>query len=173
MNVTIAATSGWTNPRRLCRESLSFVLCVVCLSSGSVRAQGTRADYERASHLRELTRGKVFQASVEPHWFAGNEKFWYANALADGKREIIVVDAVKGTREKVSEAPTATTQTQPATRPSTQPRRRRRSAGGADSPDGKWSIIVKDENLVLRSKATGDEFPLSDDGKAADGNETI
>ena len=64
----------------------------------TVGAQGTKRDYERADGLKALTEGKVFRANVDPHWFDDNNKFWYRNDLADGAREFIVVDAVKGER---------------------------------------------------------------------------
>jgi dipeptidyl aminopeptidase/acylaminoacyl peptidase len=68
-------------------------------ATGPVLAQGTAADYERASRLSQRTRDKVFKARVEPHWFDGDNKFWYRNDLAGGKREFVLVDAVRGTRE--------------------------------------------------------------------------
>ena len=62
-------------------------------------AQGTKADYERANGLRKATTNKVFKSRITPNWFADNARFWYRNELADGMREFILVDAVKGTRE--------------------------------------------------------------------------
>lgn len=59
-------------------------------------AQGTRADYERANTLQKRTQNTVFKAGVKAHWFAGNTRFWYRNDLADGAREFVVVDAVRG-----------------------------------------------------------------------------
>ncbi len=40
----------------------------------------------------------MFRAHVEPHWFAGNTRFWYVNELAAGGREFVVVDAEQGKR---------------------------------------------------------------------------
>src|SRR5689334_12269458 len=40
----------------------------------------------------------VYKASVEPHWFGNNTRFWYMNALRGGTREFILVDADAGTR---------------------------------------------------------------------------
>jgi len=42
--------------------------------------------------------GRVYKASIDPHWFADNTCFWYRNDLREGKREFIVVDAVRGLR---------------------------------------------------------------------------
>ncbi|MBC8373768.1 MAG: prolyl oligopeptidase family serine peptidase [Planctomycetes bacterium] len=61
-------------------------------------AQGTRSDYKRAEALQRRTANTVFKNRVEPHWFADNAQFWYRNKLRGGKREFIVVDAVKGSR---------------------------------------------------------------------------
>src|SRR5688572_23807075 len=43
---------------------------------------------------------KIFRDKVEPHWFAGNTKFWYHVDLGDKKREFILVDAENGTRSR-------------------------------------------------------------------------
>ena len=42
---------------------------------------------------------------VTPHWFANNTRFWYENELPGGAREIIVVDAQTGARERVEKPP--------------------------------------------------------------------
>lgn len=73
----------------------SLVLSLTTITLG----QGTASDYERAENLQKDLRNKVFKAKVEPHWFAGNTKFWYRNDLAEGKREFFLVDAEQGTRE--------------------------------------------------------------------------
>jgi dipeptidyl aminopeptidase/acylaminoacyl peptidase len=62
-------------------------------------AQGTRADYERAASLRQLTQNKVFHSRVDPHWFTNQARFWYRNDLPDSGREFILVDAQKATRQ--------------------------------------------------------------------------
>jgi dipeptidyl aminopeptidase/acylaminoacyl peptidase len=46
----------------------------------------------------EWRSGKVYKETVQPHWFAQNTKFWYRNDLPAGKKEFILVDAVKGNR---------------------------------------------------------------------------
>jgi len=38
----------------------------------------------------------------------------------------------------------------------------------ADSPDGKWTAFVKDHNVVLRDRKSGDEVSLSREGKPGD-----
>ena len=66
-------------------------------------AQGTQADFDRAAKLGSRFAGKVTRDRVEPTWFENNTKFWYRNDLAGGKKEFVIVDVVKGTREVVLE----------------------------------------------------------------------
>jgi hypothetical protein len=187
-------------------------------------AQGRPDDYTRADGFRERTRGKVFRNHVEPHWFAGNHRFWYRNDLADGAREFLVVDAEKGTRQPAfdharvaealtkalkkprdashlpidrieiaedgtlrfeadgktwrfdpetiaiepSEALAKADEPEPCPRPGAGPRfpRARR---GLESPDARWAVFVKDHDLFLRNKESGEEFTLSAEGSADDG----
>jgi dipeptidyl aminopeptidase/acylaminoacyl peptidase len=195
----------------------------------AARAQGTLADYERANRLAGLTRNKVFKASVEPHWLAGNTSFWYRNDLTGGAREFVLVDAVRGKREPAFDharlAAALSQQTgkevkpthlplvaldfaeggailrlqvgdkvwrcdkamydlqedkAPLAVPAARPRKpefpgRRRPGGGpgpgrsSRSPDGRWSALIKEHNVYVRSQETGEEFALSKDGKADDG----
>src|SRR6478736_4391859 len=79
-------------------QHISFVLVFLCFGAFA-SAQGTKSDYERADKLGGLVQGKVFKAKVTPHWLEGNSRFWYRNDLAEGKREFVLVDAEKGTRE--------------------------------------------------------------------------
>ncbi len=43
-------------------------------------------------------RPRVYRDSVEPNWFANNDRFWYRVNASAGAYEFIVVDAVAGTR---------------------------------------------------------------------------
>ena len=80
---------------------ISFAL----FCAGSVFAQGTKADYERAASLAKRTEGKVFRARVEPHWLPGGDSFWYRVEVAPGKFENVFVDCVKGERRAGYEPP--------------------------------------------------------------------
>src|SRR5580700_7130764 len=42
--------------------------------------------------------GLIFKMRIAPHWFDGDNRFWYRNDLAGGAREFILVDAEHGTR---------------------------------------------------------------------------
>jgi dipeptidyl aminopeptidase/acylaminoacyl peptidase len=177
----------------------------------------------------------VFKDRVTPHWFDGDQRFWYRNDLRGGAKEFVVVDAERGTRAPAFDhrrlaaalsaaglecrhdrlpfdtiqftedrtavrfaaggdawecrlgsyvcAKTATAgDEQPATASAPQsaagpaPGRtgRRgppRSAppgdapgGPARSPDGRWTALVKDHDVFLKS-ADGAEVRLSEDGE--------
>lgn len=201
-------------------------------------AQGTKGDYERASKLRERTRGKVLKATVTPHWFDENNRFWYRNNLGDDKREFILVDAREGKRapafdhaalaealakatgkpqdaaklpfEDIYFAGTAihfraadkTWKFEPESKTiseaelpaeakasdSDEPRRgrggargrrgrrggrggQRGSPRGASSPDGRWTVEIKDNNIHLRDTKSGEESQLTKDGSAPDSYE--
>ena len=48
--------------------------------------------------LAQSSIPRVYRAEIEPHWFAGNTRFWYRNDNPDQSREFIVVDAAQGIR---------------------------------------------------------------------------
>lgn len=93
-------------PRRIARNfnrSYLYIALYSLISASAVfdaeaRAQGTIADYDRADRLAETVRGKVYRDRVIPHWFAGNDRFWYRVDLAGGVKEFLVVDAIKKER---------------------------------------------------------------------------
>jgi len=41
----------------------------------------------------------VYRDRLEPHWFADNTRFWYRVETGPGRREFVLVDAVKGRRQ--------------------------------------------------------------------------
>jgi len=85
---------------RLCTTTVRSMLTLALLCAcTALWAQGTRLDFERANNLRRLTENKVFKTRVQPHWLAGNTRFWYRNDLVGGTRQFVLVDAVKGTRQ--------------------------------------------------------------------------
>ena len=44
--------------------------------------------------------GRAYKASITPHWAKDNSHFWYKNDLPDGKRQFVLVDLRKGSREE-------------------------------------------------------------------------
>ena len=85
---------GTTSPFAL----LAFGAALVLASGPLARAQGSRADYERAAGLRTATANKVFRDRVDAHWLADGGKFWYELKTGPASREYVLVDAEKGER---------------------------------------------------------------------------
>src|SRR4029450_5963774 len=70
-----------------------------------VAAQGTKADYDRANSVRFWTSGKVKNAAIEANWTPDGTAFWYSRdgeGAGEGKKEFVLVDTAKGTREIVT-----------------------------------------------------------------------
>jgi dienelactone hydrolase len=122
-------------------------------------AQGTAEDYERANTLEKQFGNKVFRDKVAPNWFGNGTKFWYRVDLPLNKKEFVVVDCVKGTKEIVTEdkLPKATTAEK------AEPILQKRPRSGT-SPDGKWNAAIEKGNVVLRDAATNAETKLTTDG---------
>ncbi|MBY0460283.1 MAG: hypothetical protein K2V38_23450, partial [Gemmataceae bacterium] len=82
------------------RRPIALLIPLVMFALGpGARGQGTKADYERANTVGQWTAGKVTSAKVAANWTPDNKQFWYQNA----KKEFVLVDVVKGTREVVAE----------------------------------------------------------------------
>src|SRR5579859_5694969 len=77
------------------RSVFPFAIAILPSLTLAAWAQGTREDYARANSLRERVVGKVFRASVTPHWIGESDRFWYRNDLPEGRREFVLVDPVK------------------------------------------------------------------------------
>ncbi len=76
---------------RLFAQTLVSLFAFVQVGA-AVNAQGTDADYKRAATIGRDIASKVYRAAVKPHWI-DEDRFWYRNDLAGGKREFILVDA--------------------------------------------------------------------------------
>ncbi|HEV3146569.1 MAG TPA: DPP IV N-terminal domain-containing protein, partial [Gemmataceae bacterium] len=88
--------------RGLRRQELSplhlpAVLLLVFIPIGSVRSD-ENLDSPQRRPGGPGARG-VYKATITPHWFADNTRFWYRNDLRGGNREFIVVDADRGSRQ--------------------------------------------------------------------------
>jgi dipeptidyl aminopeptidase/acylaminoacyl peptidase len=89
--------------RAMNRHLLDWTLRVVVIAAAAAGprtcvAQGTLDDYTRADALREQARGKVFGGHIEPHFYAGGDRFWYRGDRAGSGHEFLVVDALAATR---------------------------------------------------------------------------
>jgi dipeptidyl-peptidase-4 len=58
-----------------------------------------RKAYDRAFSFAATVKGKVQRASVKPHWFQNNTRFWYKNDLGGAAKEFIVVDVQRGQKQ--------------------------------------------------------------------------
>ncbi|MBX3441888.1 MAG: prolyl oligopeptidase family serine peptidase [Planctomyces sp.] len=73
-------------------------LCLLWLMPGVSSAQGTRADYERASALQAQTADKVFRDNVELRWLPGGTHAWYRVRTGPSTVEWVLVDLPAGER---------------------------------------------------------------------------
>jgi dipeptidyl-peptidase 4 len=147
-----------------------LLLAVGFVLPQSSAAQGTKADYQRALAYRQKMANTMARAKVEPHWFENGDKFWYKNDLPGGKKEFVLVDAVKGTRQVVAEDELPKTKT-PSEAPdldrlaATRSQRSGALRDGADSPDGQWTAFIKGWNVWLRDRKSREETQLSTVGR--------
>jgi len=135
---------------------------VVSALLSSALAQGTLEDYERAEKLRERTRNKVFKTKLEPHWFPDGKAFWYRNKLAGGTQEVIRVDCTTGEREVVADPDTL-----PKASPPAKKKGKRKPGPSRRSPDGAWEARIREHNLFVHHRESGEEFALTEDGSEA------
>jgi dipeptidyl aminopeptidase/acylaminoacyl peptidase len=95
----------------------------------------------------------------EHHTYAGH--VWLATDTKD--RPLAVFQATRGPGTAVVDGkpPTTKPSSPPALAPSAPP-------SGPQSPDGKWLVLLKEDNLFLHENAGGKELALSEDGKPGD-----
>jgi dipeptidyl-peptidase 4 len=105
----------------------------------------------------------VSPGRVRPNWISGTDRFWYQTRTPTAK-EYVVVDLVVGRRELVSEPGQAPEALSAAMTNAGEPSPD--SFGESISPDGRWSVSARDNNLVVRDLRTGAEHQLTDDGVA-------
>ena len=73
------------------------------LSSGDLAGRPSQGDEDEdlSPAARTTPRGNdrgVYRDRVEPHWFGDNTRFWYRVETGPGRREFVLVDAIKGRR---------------------------------------------------------------------------
>jgi dipeptidyl aminopeptidase/acylaminoacyl peptidase len=139
----------------LCRTAL-LLLSLGC----SAWAQGTRADYDRAASLSERFRGKVPGLEIKPRWSEDGSRLLYTVDRRDGTRETVLVDVEKGSRERTAETRGF------AAAPAEPPQKAAVPTPSETSPDGRWTVVLKDYNLRLRPRQGGEEATLTSDGSA-------
>jgi dipeptidyl-peptidase-4 len=107
------------NSSRIARTPLSFGAWITFFLAamafvGSVPAQGTKADYDRAQSLARRTEQKIFRTTLQANWLPGTNQFWYRIQTGPEQFEYVLVEAATGkiTRAKDAQAlglPTAAT----------------------------------------------------------------
>jgi dipeptidyl aminopeptidase/acylaminoacyl peptidase len=167
------------------------------------RVSLTKDDYHKAVSLQwnNLNNKKIFNISVQPHWFDNEKGLWYNYYSPKGKeyRKILfdgmvedrlfdhekvaqVLNEMTGDTLKPNDLPLGDLQithqdtltfrlngqsyylSLPDHKIDSLPRRRADNYFESVSPDGQWIAYAKDDNLVVKSVATGKEHPLSSDG---------
>ncbi|MCR4373982.1 MAG: S9 family peptidase [Acidobacteria bacterium] len=90
--------------RRLAWMTAAAVVAgaVVWTSASNVVAQAgaqadIRAEYDRATSLRERTQGLAIDVAETPVWLEGTSKFWYRKSVAGGS-SFVLVDAAAATK---------------------------------------------------------------------------
>ena len=147
---------------------MAVVFLWLALSLPNANAQGTQADFDRAAGLGKRYAGKVTRNFVEPTWYENGTRFWYTISLPEGKKEYVVVDVAKGTREVVAAPPKMDKGTRIDESPDEPIVAKQPPRGSGTSPDGKWQVAIRDFNVVLIDAKEKTETKLSTDGKADD-----
>jgi dipeptidyl-peptidase 4 len=149
-------------------------LFLILASLAPVRADtdGSQADYDRANNLDQHTRNLLPTANVDPRWSPDASTLWYSLHI-DNKTTYILINTATGAREERTTEPTfpslpSTPATQPTTHPSTQPATRPARQGrqfnpfrAANSPDGHYTALIRNNNIVLRDRHTEEITPLT------------
>src|SRR5947208_7414338 len=74
-----------------------LVLGLILFCAAPARAQGTRADYERAAQFLTGDLGKLVQgADIRPTWIEDSDQFWYQKPGLD--TEFVLINTTKITR---------------------------------------------------------------------------
>lgn len=76
-----------------------FPLLALIFLPGPIGAQGTKADYHRALHLREQAPDALLRGSVDAKWAPDGSSFWYQADVANDDVEFVLVHPMSGKRE--------------------------------------------------------------------------
>ncbi|WP_051293040.1 S9 family peptidase [Olivibacter sitiensis] len=122
--------------------------------------------YARAMELDSLSKDIVYKYTVDAHWAADGNSFWYENKLMGNTSEYIEIQAATGKRSTLVSAPR-----QDELQQGPRPRRRRQQTDfvhGSQSPDGQWEAFMEKGNLFVKGTASGQVKQLTKDGTEAD-----
>ncbi len=138
-----------------------FAAAIACFAFAlPLFAQGTQADYDRMNGLRERFANKVFGERVEPKFYDDGT---FSFELEPGGKQsgLVLVDPGKATGSGVKAEDLKGKKLAEAPKPVPNPPRQR----GGESPDGKWTMFIKDFNIGIRNKESKEETILSTDGR--------
>lgn len=117
--------------------------------------QPSRADYEAAAALLPGNlQGLVKNEHVEPHWDLQSHRFWYKRDGASGP-EHVFVDTRSGAK-----SPASADVAEPAASAEAAASDRSLLA----SPDGRYAVFAREDNLFVRDLSSGAERQLTSDG---------
>ncbi|WP_316794248.1 prolyl oligopeptidase family serine peptidase [Pedobacter frigoris] len=148
-------------------------LFIFCLGSIlSVNGQNSRvayspapaellANYKRALMLDTAVSKNIYNTSLTPHWKSDGKSFWYVKSSADQKEEIFEVNVATGVKSKISERPPLTNA---ANRQRNRSFSRRSDSVSYRSPDSKWFISVRNNNVFLIDNVNQSSRQLTTDG---------
>lgn len=148
------------------RKYLIPILLFASLAISNLHAQESIADdYARAYSLPEKYKNAVPNANISPRWI-DKTQFWYVRNES-GKEQYVLVNAAKKTRIAMPD-----TMKQRLLSENTRrwPSRywaemdEERTGDSIPSPDGKHIAFIKNSNIYVKEKSTGNEKALSMDG---------
>ena len=79
---------------------ISRTLTLLFALTISLRAQGSKEDYERADNLGKRFSGKVFRDRVDAKWIDGKEQFWYRIRTGPKTERFVLINAATGERKE-------------------------------------------------------------------------
>ena len=83
---------------------LALALALAALAAGA-QEKVTVANYAQAERFSTKKVGQmVYSTSVRPHWFKGDDRFWYSYKTSAGTRYWLV-DPAKGTKKELFDLP--------------------------------------------------------------------
>ncbi len=98
--MTTLGTAGETSSSWSLHRLIPCFALLIALSGGDARAQGSKADYERAFGIRRTTDGKLLNARLSANWLTNGTRFWFRRQTdTNGSSAFILVDASNGMKQ--------------------------------------------------------------------------
>jgi hypothetical protein len=81
------------------RLVIAIILPAIVFQASEVTAQPTRADYDRATGLRDAYQALVTNVPEPAVWIGETSRFWYRRSVAGG-HEFVMMDAATEQRRQ-------------------------------------------------------------------------